>query len=119
MPLANAPISPADRTGRACAPGADLIAAGLQVEALREVYLGRLERLVHLRQRHYYDLNEQGLRLLDHSIFAAYCDCRDLGAEEHARGTLREADVSVEGPARSPSAAVGGPGPAPEAWPGA
>ncbi len=64
-------------------------------EELRSLHLQRLERLVRLRYQHEQDLNKQGLRLLDRSVFAAYCDCRDAGAEEDARGILREAALSA------------------------
>lgn len=68
--------------------------------ALRDIYLARLERLLRLRQRHLDDLNPQGLRLLDRSIFAAYCDCRTLDAEPDARAVLHKADVSLKATAR-------------------
>lgn len=63
---------------------------------LREVYLERLRRLQHLRQRHESDLNMNGLRLLDRSVFAAYCDCRDAGAGEEARQVLEGASCVLE-----------------------
>lgn len=63
---------------------------------LREVYLERLRRLQHLRQRHEADLNMNGLRLLDRSVFAAYCDCRDAGAGEEARQVLEGASCVLE-----------------------
>lgn len=66
--------------------------------ALREAYLRRLERLLHLRKRHERELNRQGMRLLDHSVFSAYCDCRDVGAEQEARALLRELDVALKPP---------------------
>lgn len=59
---------------------------------LREVYLERLERVLKLRRRHDDELNPQGIRLLDHSVFAAYCDCRDIGAAAEARELIRAAD---------------------------
>lgn len=68
--------------------------------ALRRVYLQRLERLLRLRQRHERDLNRQGTRLLDHSVFAAYCDCREVGAEEEAHALLQRMDVTIEPPPR-------------------
>jgi hypothetical protein len=54
------------------------------------VHLKRLGRLLQLRQRHQRDLNRQGLRLLVRAVFAAYCDCREAGAQEEARRLLRE-----------------------------
>jgi hypothetical protein len=64
--------------------------------ALQKIYLGRLQRLLRLRRQHEQDLNQQGVRLLDHSIFAAYCDCRDLGAETRARTILAAANYAVD-----------------------
>jgi hypothetical protein len=59
-------------------------------ESLRAVYLKRLERLQQLRRQHELDLNKEGLRLLDRSLFAAYCACRDAGAEAEARRILNQ-----------------------------
>jgi|FLYL01.1.fsa_nt_gi hypothetical protein len=70
--------------------------ASANVVALRETYLRRLERIIRLRQRHYHELNEDGLRLLDRSIFAAYCDCRDAGMENDARKVLQEAQFPID-----------------------
>jgi hypothetical protein len=64
--------------------------------ALRRVYLQRLERLLRLRQRHERELNRQGTRLLDHSVFAAYCDCRLVGADEEARALLQRMHVTID-----------------------
>lgn len=47
--------------------------------SLQKAYLGRLRRLLRLRSDHHDDLNEQGLWLLDRSIFTTYCDCVELG----------------------------------------
>jgi len=58
---------------------------------LRRIYLERLERVLTLRMRHDDELNPQGIRLLDHAVFAAYCDCRDLGIETEARQLVRSA----------------------------
>lgn len=64
--------------------------------SLREIYLQRLTRLQQLRQRHQSELNGSGLRLLDRSVFAAYCDCRDAGAEDEAREVLAGATCDLE-----------------------
>jgi hypothetical protein len=56
--------------------------------AQRSVYLQRLERLQRLRLQHESELNPRGIRLLDRSAFAAYCACRDIGAEQEARQIL-------------------------------
>ena len=65
--------------------------------ALQDIYLSRLQRLLRLRRQHEQDLNQHGVRLLDHSIFAAYCDCRDLGAGSRARSILTAANFPVDG----------------------
>jgi len=57
---------------------------------VRAVYLGRLERLQGLRTRHEQELNHQGVRLLNRSIFEAYCVCRDIGAAQEARAILSQ-----------------------------
>ncbi len=68
-------------------------------EQLKNVYVGRMERLLRLRGEHEAELNGQGLRLLDRAIFAAYCACRESGAEDRARIILREANVTLQEPA--------------------
>jgi hypothetical protein len=62
---------------------------------LREGYLSRLRRLLRLRRDHYDELNDQGLRLLDRSIFAAYCDCLDIGEGDAARAVLKDVRLTV------------------------
>jgi hypothetical protein len=62
---------------------------------LREGYLSRLRRLLRLRRDHFEELNDQGLRLLDRSIFAAYCDCLDIGEGEAARAVLKDVRLTV------------------------
>src|SRR5436190_24041083 len=64
-------------------------------EQLREGYLSRLRRLLRLRRDHFEELNEQGLRLLDRSIFAAYCDCLDIGHGEAAKGVLKDVRLTL------------------------
>ncbi len=73
-----------------------LTEAGLP--SLRDIYPQRLQRLLRLRHQHGQELNRQGIRLLDHSVFAAYCDCREVGLEEEAREILREVDVTLQQP---------------------
>lgn len=70
-------------------------------ESMRELYLQRLRRLQRLRQLHEPELNRQGLRLLDRALFAAYCECRDIGAEEEARATLGGASCLIDPAAKS------------------
>ena len=65
---------------------------------LKNVYVGRMERLLRLRSEHADDLNGQGIRLLDRAIFAAYCACREAGAEDRARIILRDANVTLQEP---------------------
>ncbi|MEX2247107.1 MAG: hypothetical protein WEC75_10510 [Dehalococcoidia bacterium] len=69
--------------------------ARAQPEHLREGYLNRLRRLLRLRRDHFDELNEQGLRLLDRSIFAAYCDCLDIGHGDAARQILKDVRLTV------------------------
>ena len=64
-------------------------------EQLRDGYLQRLRRLLRLRRDHYDELNEQGLRLLDRSIFAAYCDCIDIGQGDAARAVLKDVRLTL------------------------
>ena len=85
--------------------------------ALRSIHLERLRRLLHLRRQYERELNARGLRLLDRSVFAAYCDCRDNGAEEQACALLREAHVPVEHPRAQLSFLDITSGPAPQGSP--
>src|SRR6185295_4175675 len=64
-------------------------------DQLRDGYLARLRRLLRLRRDHFDELNEQGLRLLDRSIFAAYCDCLDIGQGDAARTVLKDVQLTV------------------------
>jgi hypothetical protein len=63
----------------------------LESSALRRLLLKRLERLLRLRREHEPELNRQGLRLLDHAVFAAYCSCREAGADGEARHIIGNA----------------------------
>ena len=58
-------------------------------------YLNRLRRLLRLRRDHFEELNEQGLRLLDRSIFAAYCDCLDIGQGDAAKSVLKDVRLTL------------------------
>ena len=62
---------------------------------LREGYISRLRRLLRLRRDHFEELNDQGLRLLDRSIFAAYCDCLDIGEGDAAKSVLKDVRLTV------------------------
>lgn len=64
-------------------------------DQLRDGYLNRLRRLLRLRRDHFDELNDQGLRLLDRSIFAAYCDCIDIGQGEAAKAVLKDVRLTL------------------------
>lgn len=53
---------------------------GEEASDLQAVYLKRLRRLIGLREHHEEELNDDGLWLLDRSIFATYRDCIQIGA---------------------------------------
>jgi len=67
---------------------------GFGVE-MQGVYLRRLQRLLQLRKNHEGQLNLDGLRLLDKSIYATYCDCLSVGALEAAQEVLRRSTVTL------------------------
>jgi hypothetical protein len=69
------------------------------LSALQNAYLGRLRRLLRLRTDHHEDLNEQGLWLLDRSIFTTYRDCVELGMGFVAQGVIRR--LSAQGGTQS------------------
>jgi len=62
---------------------------------MRGVYLRRLQRLLQLRKSHQGQLNFDGLRLLDKSIYATYCDCVSVGALEAAQEVVRHSTVAL------------------------
>jgi hypothetical protein len=64
-------------------------------DQLRDGYLQRLRRLLRLRRDHFDELNDQGLRLLDRSIFAAYCDCIDIGQGDAAKSVLKDVRLTL------------------------
>ena len=72
---------------------------GGNAHALQEAYLGRLRRLLDLRSSHHEDLNDQGLWLLDRSIFTTYCDCVELGAGFVAQNIVRRLSSTARGQA--------------------
>jgi hypothetical protein len=74
---------------------------GFGVE-MQGVYLRRLQRLLQLRKNHEGQLNLEGLRLLDKSIYATYCDCVSVGAPEAAQEVLRRSTVTVTLPQSAP-----------------
>jgi hypothetical protein len=56
--------------------------------ALQQHFLGRLNRLLKLRSDQSVQLNEEGQRLIDRTIYSIYCDAVDLGATEEAQAML-------------------------------
>lgn len=64
-------------------------------DQLREGYIFRLRRLLRLRRDHFEELNDQGLRLLDRSIFSVYCDCLDIGQGAAAKRVLKDVRLTV------------------------
>lgn len=64
-------------------------------EEIRGQTLSRLRGLLRLRRDHFDELNKAAVILLDRSIYAAYCDCIDIGAGEGARSILRDMHEAV------------------------
>jgi hypothetical protein len=56
-----------------------------------DVFLKRLHRLLVLRYQASNYLDVDDVRLLDRCIFATFCDCKEVGAEELARRLLEQA----------------------------
>jgi hypothetical protein len=71
----------------------------LQIESfgveMQGVYLRRLQRLLQLRKNHEGQLNFEGIRLIDKSIYATYCDCVSVDALEAAQEVLRRSTVAL------------------------
>jgi hypothetical protein len=76
---------------------------GLGIE-MQGVYLRRLQRLLQLRKNHDGQLNFEGMRLIDKSIYATYCDCISVGALEAAQEVLRRSTVALPPSAPEPAA---------------
>jgi hypothetical protein len=51
-------------------------------------FLRRLNRLLRLRSEQTGELNEDGVRLIDRTIYSTYCDAVDLGVAEEAQKLL-------------------------------
>ncbi len=62
---------------------------------LREGYLDHLSRMLSLRRDHFDEINDAGLKLLDHSIFVTYCDCIKLGERAEASRLLEETGLTL------------------------
>jgi hypothetical protein len=79
--------------------GGAFISPPLQIESfsveMQGVYLRRLQRLLQLRKNHEGQLNIEGMRLIDKSIYATYCDCVSVGALEAAQEVLRRSAVAL------------------------
>ena len=58
------------------------------VSPLQSYFLARLSRLLKLRSEQNDQLNEGGLRLIDHTIYATYCDAVEVGVAEEAQKLL-------------------------------
>jgi hypothetical protein len=51
-------------------------------------FLRRLNRLLRLRSEQTAELNEDGVRLIDRTIYSTYCDAVDLGVAGEAQKLL-------------------------------
>ncbi|MEO6197440.1 MAG: hypothetical protein ABIP58_04945 [Dehalococcoidia bacterium] len=60
-------------------------------------FLRRLNRLLRLRVDQSTDLNGEGLRLIDRTIYSTYCDAVDLGVPAEAQALVQR----VSAPAKS------------------
>ena len=90
--MSSSNLNPEDRgTSGSFAPS-PLQLDGASVE-MQGVYLRRLRRLLQLRKSHEGQLNFEGMRLLDKSIYATYCDCVSVGALEAAQEVLRRSST--------------------------
>ena len=76
-------------------PGSDprtiLLLPPSEADVSPDVFVKRLRRLLVLRYQAPSYLEADDVRLLDRCIYATFCDCRDLGAEESARHLLEVA----------------------------
>jgi len=77
------------------------------LSGLQNAHLERLRRLLRLRTDHHEDLNDQGLWLLDRSIFTTYRDCVELGAGFLAQGIIRRLSARGGTPAHPATPDVG------------
>lgn len=55
---------------------------------IQQHFLVRLNRLLRLRSDQAVQLNEEGQRLIDRTIYSTYCDAVDLGASDEAQQML-------------------------------
>ena len=57
-------------------------------------FIQRLNRLLKLRSDQSGQLNEDGLHLIDRTIYATYCDAVDVGVAEEAQRLLHRSAVA-------------------------
>ncbi len=69
--------------------------AECSVAALQQMYLRRLQRLLEIRKSYEGQLNFEGMRLIDKSIYSTYCDCLAVNSLEAAQEVLRRAIMAV------------------------
>jgi hypothetical protein len=62
----------------------------------KNVFVNRLARLIQLHRNFEDDLNSQGVRLLERSIYATYLDCIEFGATDQARMLLVRAGIEPD-----------------------
>ena len=60
-------------------------------------FLQRLNRLLKMRDEQSGQLNEDGLRLMDRTIYATYCDAVDVGVTEEAQKLLHRSAAPAAG----------------------
>ncbi len=58
-------------------------------------FLQRLSRLLKLRSEQSDQLNDDGLRLIDRTIYATYCDAVDVGVTEEAQRLLQRSAAAT------------------------
>jgi len=71
--------------------------SGSSFSPLQTHFLGRLNRLLRLRAEQSRQLNEDGLLLIDRSIYATYCDAVDLGVADEAQKLLHRSAAPAVG----------------------
>ena len=64
---------------------------------LQLYFLRRLNRLLRLRQEQGQELNGEGVRLIDRTIYSTYCDANNVGVPEEAQKLLRRLPAPSRG----------------------
>jgi hypothetical protein len=72
-------------------PTTTTLLAPLETTVDPGIFVKRLRRLLVLRYQASSFLDAADVRLLDRCIYATFCDCREVGAEEDARHFLEVA----------------------------